>query len=199
MEQDYKIDAHFDDLTQGELQYAHNMLQMNYNRSIITLNKHDDVTNWRAVQFHFHAPCEHTVDGKQYDVELHIVHQGIERPDSLLVLGVMFEAAEDAEFNEFIDSLYLDELPAKNPNLHVKLSKFMHDIIDSPKLNYSGSLTAPPCTENVEWVLLKEPVKLPIYQVKLFTRLWADNPNFAGGRGNNRELQDLCGRTINIF
>ena len=197
--QKFKVGGEFEDIEDAELLYSHNQLQMNYSKSKLKLTKDNEVSNWQSVQFHFHAPCEHTVDSVQHDVEFHLVHQNVEHPDQFCVLGVMFQGDKDAINNQFIESMKLDLLPQKSTNLHLKIAEFLKTVIDTQKFNYPGSLTTPPCAECVEWLLLKDTVKIPEYQVKLFTRLWADNVNFAGGKGNNREVQDLNGRTVNIF
>lgn len=131
-------------MKQGELLYAHNMLQVNYNKSTIKLTKGDEVTNWNAVQFHFHAPTEHTYDSTHYDVELHVVHQGVEDQNQFLVVGVLFKGLDGLPDNKFIESLKLEDLPMRHSDLHVKISEFMESIINSKKFNYPGSLTIPP-------------------------------------------------------
>lgn len=186
-------------MDKGELLYAHNMLQVNYNKSTLKLKKGDEETNWNAVQFHFHAPTEHTIDSTFYDVEFHLVHQGVEHKNNFLVVGILFKGNDEIGDNKFIESLKLEDLPKRHSDLHVRISEFMESIINTKKFNYPGSLTIPPCSENVEWLVVKDPVEISLFQVKLFTRLWADNHNFAEGKGNNREVQPVAGREIALI
>jgi carbonic anhydrase len=196
----YKVKGKFYDIRGAEMIHSHNQLQVNYDHSEIELTKDDgEVSKWKSVQFHFHAPCEHTVDSKQHDVELHVVHKHETDHHRLCVIGIMFEMDKEAPKNEFITSLQLENLPNKRAKLTIRIADLLLDVVDERKFNYPGSLTIPPCSEGVEWLLVRETVKIPPYQVKLFSRLFADNVNFAGGKGNNREIQPLNGRTINII
>lgn len=196
---DYHLEAHFEDLEDGELLYAHNLLQVAYNKSTVKLRKDDEISEWKTLQFHFHAPTEHTINSNHYDVEVHFVHQNIDNPNKLLVIGVMFRASEFADDNKFIESLRLEDLPKRHSNLHVKAGDFMNDVINCEKFNYSGSLTTPPCSECVEWIVLRKIVEIPHFQADLFHRLWKDNKNFAKGQGTNREVQPLHDRVVNII
>ena len=197
--EDYGVEVDVKDVDGVDVIYKHNQLQVNYDASTLKLTKGDEESNWKALQFHFHAPCEHTVDSKQHDVEFHLVHVGIDKPGQLLVLGIMFEKEEGALPSEFIESLKLENLPGACSNLNLKIADMVNTSVEGHKFNYPGSLTTPPCSEIVEWVLVKETMKVPPEQIALFTRLWQDNPNFAGGKGNNRCLQDLAGRTVNLI
>ena len=62
--------------------------------------------------------------------------------------------------------------------------------------NYQGSLTAPPCTESVNWIILDDPRHISTRQIENFQNLWEKNKAFAGGNGNNRVAQPLNGRKI---
>jgi carbonic anhydrase len=62
--------------------------------------------------------------------------------------------------------------------------------------HYEGSLTVPPCSENVEWNIINDPQPISKEQLAMFTRKWSNNHEFAKGRGNNRKTQLLHGRKI---
>jgi len=74
------------------------------------------------------------------------------------------------------------------------------DKMDKTKLyHYQGSLTTPPCSEVVEWLVLNDPEPMSQAQFDIFNKRWAGNATFARGNGNNRVVQPLNGRTIYFY
>ncbi len=162
------------------------------------------VYEYEAVQFHFHAPAEHTIRGEFYDLELHIVHQITPRSSrkgsvkrNLAVVGIFFDLDEDpnAKPNPFIESLRLH-------NLGQDVSLNMNELLGKDFKNYSdfygykGSLTVPPCSANANWFVMDKPLKITAEQLEQFNLRWKDNPHYAGGNGNNRPVQPLNGRVV---
>lgn len=62
--------------------------------------------------------------------------------------------------------------------------------------NYLGSETTPDCKENVNWIVMTDPIQISTAQLAAFRKLWENNQNFAGGHGNNRDPQPLHGRKV---
>ena len=109
-------------------------------------------------QYHFHSPSEHTINGRHYPMEMHLVH--ISKDKKLAVIGVFIE---EGRHNEVFDTIW-SNLP-KQTGQEVHLENVQVDIDDMlPKIKatyrYSGSLTIPPCSEGVRWFVLKTPVAL---------------------------------------
>jgi len=159
---------------------------------------------FEAVQFHFHAPTEHTINGKHFDLELHIVHQmtlesanKAQTQRNLAVLGIMFEldCESHASPHPFIDSLNLQEI---GKDFSLNMSDLLGDDLTDKMTYYAykGSLTTPPCTESVNWYVLEKPLKITKDQLDIFNSRWKYNPCFAHGFGNNRPVQPLNGRTV---
>ena len=111
------------------------------------------------LQLHFHAPSEHTIDGKNMDLELHIVHQF---SDGSLgaVIGIFFDRYAGGNYhNKLIDALEFDNATDEeggNPVGDVNLKDFLRDIDMSKFWSYDGSLTTPPCTEGIKWTVFSE-------------------------------------------
>jgi len=162
------------------------------------------VYEYEAIQFHFHAPAEHTIRGEFYDLELHIVHQITPRSSrkgsvkrNLAVVGIFFDLDEDpnAKPNPFIESLRLH-------NLGQDVTLNMNELLGRDFKNYSefygykGSLTVPPCSANANWFVMDKPLKITAHQLEQFNLRWKDNPLYAGGHGNNRPVQPLNGRVV---
>lgn len=130
-------------------------------------------------QFHFHSPSEHALNEKFYPLEIHFVHQTKE--GKILVIGVF---VEEGKFNSALADVWDGLAQESNKDL------FALNLLptDLKYFNYKGSLTTPPCTEGVTWVVLKEPIEASKEQLGMLQKIT---------RGpNNRPLQPLNGRVI---
>lgn len=135
-------------------------------------------------QFHFHRPSEERVNGRSYDMSVHLVHRNDE--GQLAVLGVLLEKGTE---HPLIQTL-LNNLP-----LEQDTEMAPEEVIDPGKLlpenraywTYMGSLTTPPCTEGVLWMVMKQPLQVGSEQVAIFSRVF---------RNNSRPIQALNGRLI---
>lgn len=142
----------------------------------------------------FHAPSEHYLDGKQYAGEMHIQYEPTSStnssPYAYTVVVVFFE--EGAE-NSFLTAFQSTSPASLNLN-----TLFSSNTVDNYYM-YKGSKTSFPCAEAAQYYVLDQIYTASAAQLKVFTDLWASNPSFAGGKGNNRALQNLNGRTIYHF
>jgi carbonic anhydrase len=142
-------------------------------------------TSYQLAQYHFHSPSEHTVDGKHLPMEMHMVHKSAD--NKLAVVGVFI--AEGAH-NKAFDPVW-GNLPAqKGVETHFASVKVDVDALlptTRTSYRYDGSLTTPPCSEGVSWIIMTTPIQLSGEQVRTFRRLINDN---------NRPVQPLNGRTI---
>lgn len=136
-------------------------------------------------QIHFHARSEHKVNGKTFPLEMHMVHQA--GSGTLLVVAVLFEVGQE---NAFLSRLW-QKLPT-SPGTVVEGTGMIIDPenalpIDRAYYFYQGSLTTPPCTEGVQWYVMRQPVQLSRAQLESFTQIYS---------GNFRPAQPLFGRTV---
>ncbi len=148
--------------------------------NVVNLNGKD----YKLLQFHYHTKSEHTIDGKYYPIEVHFVHQ--HSASEFAVLGVMFEEGKE---NPLLTK-YLDKFPKTKGTYK---SEDMMDLLSLfPKnksyFNYQGSLTTPPCSEVVNWHLLKTPLTASKAQIEQFSKIM--DSNF-------RPIQPLNGRIVN--
>ena len=187
-----KVSHDFDDIKSGYVKYDRSELRVDYLDGEITFEAdNDDDDEWNSHHFAFHCPAEHQIDGVSYDLEMqtYFYHEASVRE---LALSVLFKLDNSAPNNDFISSLKLDNITSgtQQPISSVPLRKFFDSVFTKDMFTYVGSLTAPPCFESPEWLVVKEPVKINSNQLQDFRDLWPDNPAFAKGRGNNRYIKN---------
>ena len=144
----------------------------------------------------FHSPSEHQFSGTSHDVEVQIFHNLFSGQTSHTVAAVslFFDAAGDTDLPFF--SQFVDSQAGSLANVATLLN--MTTVISQMTtfqdyFYYEGSMTTPPCTESVNWVLLPEAMTISEAQLAVFTKLWSG----AGfKRGNSRGLQKLNGRNV---
>ncbi len=161
-------------------------IQVNYDAgSSILYNE----IEYKLVQFHFHHPSEHTVDGKAFDLELHFVHQSAS--GALAVVGVLIEKGDQdnpAYADIFANLPSSTGTPDPNARTMVDASK----LLPSTRLydTYTGSLTTPPCSEGVRWLVLTTPITLSEAQIEAFSHLFELNARPVQPQNNRDLLQD---------
>ena len=166
----------------------------------------DKPDKYNLKQFHFHSVSEHTLSGLHFPLELHMVHQrvGAKGLNDLLVIGVLFRAPPDGSSpNPFLTSLDWTSLPAE-PQHANKLSNpvdlsLLNGALTGEYFNYEGSLTTPPCSETVNWFVMKTVLGMSSQQVDLVQAIFQKRTDFAGGNGNNRVVQPLYNRNVMIW
>jgi len=136
-------------------------------------------------QFHFHAPSENHLFGQSFPLEAHFVHANAQ--GELAVVAVMFKTgAENHTLAPLIAAFPAEEDRVEVMKQSVDLASFFPS--DRHYYRFSGSLTTPPCTEGVRWLIMKQPVTLSVGQLAVFQQ--------ALKHANNRPLQPLHGRII---
>jgi carbonic anhydrase len=143
-----------------------------------------DGTRYELLQFHFHHGSEHTVGGVRLPMEMHLVHRSDQ--GALAVVGVLLGAGAA---NEALAPIW-ERIPSGAGS-----AEAVPDVVDAEVLlpeprtawRYRGSLTTPPCTEGVAWIVMSEPVTLSAAQIAAFGALYARN---------YRPVQPLGRRTL---
>jgi len=156
-------------------------LKVSYDKgSYMTVNG----KRYDLLQFHFHSPSEHTVGGKHSAMEMHLVHKS--KDGGFAVIGVLIE--KDGK-NKAFSTLWKKLPEEEGEEYNRKATVNVADLLPSDKAfyNYTGSFTTPPCTEGVNWFVLKNKVHLSGHQVKEFREIM---------HGDNRPVQPINGRVI---
>ena len=137
-------------------------------------------------QFHFHSPSEHTLNGKAFPIEMHLVHA--DQDGDLAVVSVLM--AEGPKENPTLAKLWA-QMPGKAGDKNKLGAKVnASDLLPKSKdyYRYSGSLTTPPCSEGVRWYVLKQPITVSKAQIEQFTKV-LEHPN-------NRPVQPVNARAV---
>jgi len=184
----HPVDGHLPPLAL-EFHAAAEMLVNNGHTLQVTVDDEDDFQldgeTYSLRQYHFHTPSENRIAGRAFPLEAHFVHQNA--AGELAVVAVMFETGAE---NPALTGL-LAALPAQQDrpvalNRPVDLRPLFPQ--DRHYYRFSGSLTTPPCTEGLRWLVMKQPVQLSSAQLAVFQQALKSS--------NNRPLQPLHGRVV---
>lgn len=153
---------------------------------------HYNGLDYELLQFHFHHPSEHTINGEAADMEIHFVHRD---PDAgtLAVVGVMLQAA-DAD-NEAYAGIF-----ANLPPEHSEVIDVADADIDLTALlpeqrtyfTYQGSLTTPPCSEIVRWLLLDTPVTISTAEFEAYAAIFENDARPTQPQNDRDVLHDTA-------
>lgn len=171
----------FTDVALSEVNNGHTVQVNDNGGDILTL----DNDKFTLQQFHFHTPSENTIEGKSFPLEAHFVHKNAQGETA--VVAVMFEKGAT---NPELQKLW-QQMPAKagqETNVAQKINLRGLFPADLGYYRFSGSLTTPPCTEGVRWLVLKQPMSVSEQQVKQFADVM-HHPN-------NRPVQPTHGRVV---
>lgn len=137
----------------------------------------------KLLQIHWHYNSEHTLEGRHFPLEMHLVHEG---KDGHAVLGVFISEGEAGALNEVFD--HLPECHNQEIVLNLKLP----DILPAERtyFRYPGSLTTPDCNEGVTWLVLKTPLTMTKDRIRAFASLFPKT---------NRPTQKINDRKIEVI
>ena len=142
-------------------------------------------SNYKLVQFHFHTPSEEQINFKSFAMVAHLVHKNAE--GQLAVVAVLLDpGVTNALINKVWTYMPLDtndrvRIPTGLIDMNELLPK------DQRYYQFMGSLTTPPCTEGVLWLVMKQATPVSKEQIRLFSQLFPRNA---------RPVQPLNGRTV---
>ncbi|WP_307723553.1 carbonic anhydrase [Massilia sp. Mn16-1_5] len=139
---------------------------------------------YELVQFHFHRPSEEKINGKGTEMVVHLVHRGAK--GQLAVVAVLLERGKPNEAIQTVwNNIPLEKGQLGTPGVELDPLELLPNRREY--YTYMGSMTTPPCTENVLWMVMKQPMTASPAQMALFSRLYPLNA---------RPLQDGGGRMV---
>jgi carbonic anhydrase len=142
--------------------------------------------SYALVQFHFHAPSEHTIDGEYFPMEMHFVHQADD--GALAVVGLLLEEGSP---NPGIAPLWANLSAGAGTEASIEVpvafAEHVFPNVGTGFYHYEGSLTTPPCSEGVKWYLRKTRTQISKEQIATFTAVYDHNNRPVQAR-NDRAL-----------
>ncbi|MBP1206714.1 carbonic anhydrase [Duganella sp. 1411] len=139
---------------------------------------------YELIQFHFHRPSEERINGKGYEMVVHLVHKDGE--GRIAMLALLLERGKPQPVIQTVwNNLPLEKLETLAPSVVLDPMELLPARRDY--FTFMGSMTTPPCQEGVLWLVMKEPVQASPAQMALFSRLYPLN---------SRPIQPSSGRII---
>ena len=140
--------------------------------------------SYELTQFHFHRPSEERINGKGFEMVIHLEHK-----DSAGKVAVVAVLLERGRAQNMIQTVWNNLPLEKNDTVTPSIVLNVADVLPARRdyFTYMGSMTEPPCTEGVLWMVMKEPVQASPAQMALFSRLYPLNA---------RPIQSSSGRVV---
>lgn len=179
----YHFNLHYSSIPQDFIKNNYNLYEVNHNKNQYILFNNE---KFDLLQFHFHTPSEHALQHQRYPLEMHLVHANA--AGQYLIIGVLLKPGKT---NAFLKHFFASKLPDAGHEV-LMLSHKLNPSQLIPKNSqyyvYNGSLTTPPCSEDVIWILYKNPIEASPSQIRHFKTYITEF--------NARPLQKVNGRTI---
>ncbi len=183
-------DIQYEDMTTIEsITNNGHTIQYNFNGDLNVIGYKNK--QYKMKQFHFHSPSEHTINGVRYPLEIHMVHHSEESSSYIVFAALVQQGEADPTFTFLESYLPINEGETKEINKSFNFGSTTSEIfgMDSVDLyTYHGSLTTPPCTEEVIWVVMKNASSASAKQIELLQKLMPKN--------NYRETQPINDREV---
>ena len=125
------------------------------------------------VDIHFHRPGETRINGQRYDMSAHFVHRSIDGQRAVIEV-LMTRGAENPQIQTLWNNLPLEKhVPVEPPTAVFEPAALLPG--SKQYYTFMGSLTTPPCTEDILWIVFKQPVEVSDEQLRIFSRLYRNN------------------------
>ncbi|KAI4971358.1 alpha carbonic anhydrase 7-like [Hordeum vulgare subsp. vulgare] len=157
-----------------------------------------DGVSYRLRQMHWHSPSEHALDGRRYDLELHMLHQSDKASNKYAVVAQLFQIGEHRDETLHLLERYIERIADRRKGHEEELE----DEVDPRRpvrgsdtfYKYTGSFTTPPCTEGIAWAVATRVRHVARHQVELLRDAVHDH-----ARMNARPLQEANGRGVALY
>ncbi|KAL0566797.1 hypothetical protein V5O48_015202 [Marasmius crinis-equi] len=153
-------------------------------------------TKYNLKQFHFHTPSEHRINGEYHPLEMHMVHQ-TEDGSGFVVLAIFFAFSEDGSTTELLTSAtqniaHVTDAGAITTTGALNFTAITSAFECESKSHYVGSLTTPPCTEDINFIILKEPFPIDVKTYNAMKKIMKFNARYTQNALGDENLIKLA-------
>ncbi|CAA0812779.1 Alpha carbonic anhydrase 4 [Striga hermonthica] len=148
-------------------------------------------SGFKLLQCHWHIPSEHTLNGVRFNMEQHIVHNN--SAGDIAVIGILYKIGWPDYFLSRITP-YLKSTNREGTNIGTVDPRSINFAAKPEYYRYNGSLTTPPCSENITWTIFKMVRTASAQQIRALRDAVND-----GNTGNARPIQALNGRPVYLL
>lgn len=162
-----KIDFFYDVVALNVVNNGHTLQVNNKEANYFSVNGKD----YQLLQLHFHTPSEYTIDNEKFPLEAHFVHQDSE--GALGVIGVMMKVGNANTEIDKILKIAPSKIDVKTAENSIDLAKLLP--ADQHYYRFMGSLTTPPCSEGVNWFIMRSSIDISQKQLEQFQLIMSNN------------------------
>ncbi|EON62622.1 hypothetical protein W97_01846 [Coniosporium apollinis CBS 100218] len=154
---------------------------------------------FNLVQFHLHTPSEHRINEEYFPLEMHMVHQAADNSGDIAVLGALFQLSTDGSTTALLASLthHMDKVAEPGSITEtgpLDFAPLVSHLTTTPLLQYSGSLTTPPCAEGITFLIAEQPMPLDVATYNSIKRVVKFNARYEQGEPGLDNLLALAAR-----
>ncbi|KAK1411953.1 hypothetical protein QVD17_32839 [Tagetes erecta] len=154
---------------------------------------HINGTEYQLNQAHWHTPTEHTINGRRFNLELHLVHQSID--EKVAVVGILYKIGRPDSFLKMMEPYLKALADTRDVEASVGMMDPRQIKFGSRKYyRYIGSLTTPPCDQNVIWTIVRKVRTVSRDQLRIIHEAIHDE-----AEGNARPIQALNNRWLKLY
>ncbi len=181
---EHQVNVHYD-VSHEHVSHGAHTVRLDYDPgSFITF----DGETYAFAQFHFHTPSEHHIDNTEYPLEMHMVHVKKDSVMKYVVVAVLFKEGETDPFiSHFLKDVPSEVTEKDYPTHQVDITEELLPVDFSDYYHYKGSLTTPPYSETVKWIVIAQKHQASADQINRLKDLEGVN---------NRPVQSLQHRKI---
>ncbi|OCL04901.1 carbonic anhydrase [Glonium stellatum] len=158
-------------------------------------------TNYALKQFHFHTPSEHRINEEYFPLEMHMVHQATDNSSRIAVLTALFQLSANGSTTDLITNVTKNLAEITTPGTVTEtgpldFTSLITKLTTTPLLQYTGSLTTPPCAEGVLFLIMRQPLPLNVATYNALKSVIKFNSRYTQNKPGQQNLLVLAAEDV---